>query len=95
MQKNTTASFSKKYDAILITRENQHTMKILLINSDLASNRGDRAIAEGNILLIRKHFPEAEFAHRPDQFSEGMSDVLLNGMLETRKPLKRRGGSRS
>lgn len=33
--------------------------KILLINSDLAKNRGDRAIAEGNIALIRMVFPDA------------------------------------
>lgn len=34
--------------------------RILLINSDLAKNRGDRAIAEGNIQLIRDHFKEAQ-----------------------------------
>ena len=32
---------------------------VLLINSDLAKNRGDRAIAEGNIELIKQHFPNA------------------------------------
>lgn len=36
------------------------TKKILLINSDLAKNRGDRAIAEGNIELIRQQFPDAQ-----------------------------------
>lgn len=35
------------------------TKRILLINSDLAKNRGDRAIAEGNILLIKERFPQA------------------------------------
>lgn len=35
-------------------------MKILLINSDLARNRGDRAIAEGLIALAKKSFPDAE-----------------------------------
>lgn len=35
-------------------------MKILLINSDLAINRGDRAIAQGLIDLARNTFPEAE-----------------------------------
>lgn len=35
------------------------TKRILLINSDLAKNRGDRAIAEGNILLIKERFPGA------------------------------------
>lgn len=33
--------------------------KILLINSDLAENRGDRAIAEGNIQLIKRAYPDA------------------------------------
>lgn len=33
--------------------------QILLINSDLAANRGDRAIAEGNIELIKQQFPDA------------------------------------
>lgn len=32
---------------------------VLLINSDLADNRGDRAIAEGNIQLVRELFPGA------------------------------------
>lgn len=32
---------------------------VLLVNSDLAVNRGDRAIAEGNIQLVRTHFPGA------------------------------------
>src|SRR5690606_13497512 len=36
------------------------TKKVLLINSDLAKNRGDRAIAEGNIELIRRRFPGAK-----------------------------------
>lgn len=35
-------------------------MKILLVNSDLAKNRGDRAIAEGNIELIRQYFPKSK-----------------------------------
>lgn len=34
-------------------------MKILLVNSDLAKNRGDRAIAEGIIALVRHHLPGA------------------------------------
>ncbi|MCV2394173.1 polysaccharide pyruvyl transferase family protein [Actinotalea sp. M2MS4P-6] len=32
---------------------------VLLVNSDLAVNRGDRAIAEGNIQLVRERFPQA------------------------------------
>ena len=35
-------------------------MKILLINSDVAKNRGDRAIAEGLLELIRTHQPDAK-----------------------------------
>ena len=34
-------------------------MRILLINSDLAANRGDRAIAQGLITLAQSTFPEA------------------------------------
>jgi polysaccharide pyruvyl transferase WcaK-like protein len=35
-------------------------VKILLVNSDLAVNRGDRAIAEGIIALVAKHLPDAQ-----------------------------------
>lgn len=35
------------------------TKKILLINSDLAKNRGDRAIAEGLVALVKQRFPDA------------------------------------
>lgn len=35
-------------------------MKILLVNSDLAVNRGDRAIAEGIITLAFRHLPGAK-----------------------------------
>ncbi|MDN4472748.1 polysaccharide pyruvyl transferase family protein [Demequina zhanjiangensis] len=35
-------------------------MKILLMNSDLAANRGDRAIAAGLIALARDTFPDAQ-----------------------------------
>lgn len=46
------------------------TKRILLINSDLAKNRGDRAIAEGNILLIKERFPNATItgiSHEPQR----------------------------
>ncbi|WP_317698669.1 polysaccharide pyruvyl transferase family protein [Aeromicrobium sp. REDSEA-S32_B7] len=33
--------------------------RILLMNSDLAANRGDRAIAEGIVALVRSRDPEA------------------------------------
>ena len=42
-------------------------MKVLLINSDLAKNRGDRAIAEGNIELIRRRWPEAKITGLSEQ----------------------------
>jgi len=35
-------------------------MKVLLINSDFAKNRGDRAIGEGLIELIKIRYPDAE-----------------------------------
>lgn len=35
-------------------------MRILLINSDVAKNRGDRAIAEGLLQLIRTRYPDAK-----------------------------------
>lgn len=35
-------------------------MKILLINSDLAKNRGDRAITEGIVKLIKELYPDAQ-----------------------------------
>lgn len=41
--------------------------KVLLINSDLANNRGDRAIAEGNIELIKQQFPGAQITGLSEQ----------------------------
>lgn len=41
--------------------------KVLLINSDLATNRGDRAIAEGNIELIKRRFPDAQITGLSEQ----------------------------
>lgn len=41
--------------------------KILLINSDLAKNRGDRAIAEGIIQLIRQRWPDAQITGLSEQ----------------------------
>lgn len=65
-------------------------MKILLINSDLASNRGDRAIAEGNILLIRKHFPEAEItglSENPERDSEWYGIDFLDMNFQSLNPI--------
>jgi polysaccharide pyruvyl transferase WcaK-like protein len=41
--------------------------RILLINSDLAKNRGDRAIAEGIIQLIKQQFPDATITGLSEQ----------------------------
>ena len=41
--------------------------KILLINSDVAKNRGDRAIAEGNILLIKQLYPGCQITGISEQ----------------------------
>jgi|GEM_PF-1295851 len=65
-------------------------MKVLLINSDLASNRGDRAIAEGNILLIRKRFPEAEItglSENPERDSEWYGINFLNMNFQSLNPI--------
>ena len=46
--------------------------RVLLVNSDLAKNRGDRAIAEGNVQLIRETFPDAKIvglSENPDRDS--------------------------
>lgn len=42
-------------------------MKVLLINSDLAKNRGDRAIAEGVVELIRQRHKGAEITGLSEQ----------------------------
>jgi len=41
---------------------------------------------------ILKHFPEAESVRQADQFSAGMSNVLLNGMLEKPTMTEQTGG---
>lgn len=43
-------------------------MKILLINSDVAKNRGDRAIAEGLLELIRACYPDATITGLSEEF---------------------------
>jgi TetR/AcrR family transcriptional regulator len=44
---------------------------------------------------ILQHFPEAESVRQADQFSAGMSKVLLNGMLEQQTTENQTGGARS
>lgn len=48
-------------------------MKILILNGDSSSNRGDRAILLGNILLLKKSFPNSEvraFSYYPERDEE-------------------------
>jgi polysaccharide pyruvyl transferase WcaK-like protein len=42
-------------------------MKVLVINSDVAVNRGDRAILEGVVALIRETFPDAQITGLSEQ----------------------------
>ena len=44
-----------------------YIMKILLINSDLAKNRGDRAIAEGIISLLKSRYESVEITGHSEQ----------------------------
>jgi len=40
--------------------EANYSMKIIIINGDATSNRGDRSILFGNIILLKKVFPDAD-----------------------------------
>ena len=64
-------------------------MKILLINSDLAKNRGDRAIAEGIVELIKQRFPEAKItglSERAERDKEWFGIDFLNMDSQSLKP---------
>lgn len=66
-------------------------MKILLINSDIAKNRGDRAIAEGLIYLIRKKYPHAEvtgISEKHIRDKQWFNIDFLNADVYTLNPLK-------
>lgn len=65
-------------------------MKILLINSDLAKNRGDRAIAEGIIMLAKQRFPEATItgiSQQPERDSQWFGIDFLNMNFQSLNPL--------
>ncbi|WP_022881561.1 polysaccharide pyruvyl transferase family protein [Gryllotalpicola ginsengisoli] len=64
--------------------------RILLINSDLAKNRGDRAIAEGNIQLIRSKFPGARIvgiSQHPERDSAWYGIEFLRMDFQSLNPL--------
>ncbi len=64
--------------------------RILLINSDLAKNRGDRAIAEGNILLIKERFPNAiitGISEMPERDKEWYGINFLDMNFQSVNPL--------
>lgn len=63
--------------------------KILLINSDLAKNRGDRAIAEGNIELVRQQFPGAKItglSQFPERDKQWFGIDFLNMNFQSLNP---------
>lgn len=64
---------------------------ILLINSDLAKNRGDRAIAEGNIALIKQQFPNARItgiSQFPDRDKKWYGIDFLNMDFQSLSPFQ-------
>lgn len=64
--------------------------KVLLINSDLATNRGDRAIAEGNIQLIKERFPDATItglSEKPQRDRDWFGIDFLNMNFQSLSPL--------
>ncbi len=67
------------------------TKRILLINSDLAKNRGDRAIAEGNILLIKERFPNAiitGISHEPERDKQWYGIDFIDMHFQSIHPLE-------
>jgi polysaccharide pyruvyl transferase WcaK-like protein len=64
--------------------------RILLINSDLAKNRGDRAIAEGIIQLIKQQFPDATItglSEQADRDKAWFGIEFLNQDSQSLKPM--------
>lgn len=62
----------------------------LLINSDLAKNRGDRAIAEGNIQLIKQQFPGVRItglSELPDRDKEWYGIEFLDMNFQSLSPV--------
>lgn len=65
-------------------------MKLLLINSDLAKNRGDRAIAEGIIMLAKERFPTADItgiSQQPERDSRWFGIQFLNMNFQSLNPI--------
>jgi polysaccharide pyruvyl transferase WcaK-like protein len=65
-------------------------LKILLIPSDLAASRGDRAIAEGLMLLVRESFPDAEvttLSEHPDRDGPWLGARILPQSVHSLSPL--------
>ena len=66
-------------------------MKVLLINSDLAKNRGDRAIAEGNIELIKQQWPDAKvtgISQFPERDQRWYGAEFINMNFQSLNPFK-------
>lgn len=66
-------------------------MKILLINSDLAKNRGDRAIAEGIIQLVREKRPKAKItgiSQHPERDRKWYGIDFLDMNFQTLNPIE-------
>lgn len=67
------------------------TKRILLINSDLAKNRGDRAIAEGIVTLIKQRFPDAAItgiSQFPERDRQWYGAEFLNMNFQSLNPLE-------
>lgn len=67
------------------------TKSVLLINSDLAKNRGDRAIAEGIITLIKQRFPSATItgiSQFPERDKEWFGAEFLNMNFQSLSPIE-------
>ncbi len=65
-------------------------MRVLIINSDLAANRGDRAIADGLIALVRDTLPSARItliSQYPDRDREWYNADVLPQNIHSLNPL--------
>lgn len=65
-------------------------MKVLLINSDLAKNRGDRAIAEGIVTLVKNRFPDAVItgiSQQPERDKQWYGINFLNMDFQSLNPI--------
>ena len=65
-------------------------VKILLLNSDLAKNRGDRAIAQGNIELFKELYPNCKItglSENPERDSKWFGINFLNMDSQSLSPI--------